>query len=103
MSVDQDYNVVYWDNFDANTDKHNLTRTSWETQETEALDVSYDGEIDLAQDYMHLYVLDKDNNRIDKYNKGTWAMVDSFSTLDEPLKIIVAFGRHLLHVFYFDL
>jgi hypothetical protein len=95
LSVDQDNDVVYWDNFDGATEKHNLTRTYWETDLTEALNISYDGDIDLAQDYMYLYVLDKENNKIDKYHKRTWVKVDSFSTVNGPLEIFVAFGKQL--------
>ncbi len=96
LSVDQDNKVVYWDNFGISPDKHNLTRSYWETEQTQALNISYDGEIDLAQDYMHLYVLDKDNNRIDKYNKRTLDKVDVFNTNDGPREIIIAFGKYAL-------
>ena len=95
LSVDQDYKAVYWSNFDDSTDTHNLMRTYWETDQTKPLNISYDGEVDLAQDYMHLYVLDKDNNRIDKFNKRTWTKVDVLSTINGPVNLIVAFGRYL--------
>jgi hypothetical protein len=70
-------------------------RTSWQTEQTQALNISYDGEISLAQGYMHLYVLDKDNNTIDKYNKRTWERVDVSNTNDAPQKLIVAFGKYI--------
>jgi hypothetical protein len=72
-------------------------RTFWETGQTKPLNISYDGDIDLAQDYMHLYVLDKDNDRIDKYHKRTWRKVDVLYTNDGPVNLIVAFGmcQHL--------
>ncbi len=93
--MDQDDKVVYWDNFNISTEKHNLMRTSWQTEQTQALNISYDGEISLAQGYVHLNVLDKDNNRIDKYNKRTWEKVDVSNTNDGPQKLIVAFGKYI--------
>ena len=94
LSVDQDNEVIYWDNFVLSTGKHNLTR-SYYNEKTESLNISYDGEIDLAQDYMNLYVLDKDNNRIDKYNKRTWEKISVFNTNEEVTNIILAFGKCL--------
>ena len=94
LSVDEDNEVVYWDNFDDSTGTHNLMK-SYYTGQTQALNISYDGEIDLAQDFMHLYVLDKENNRIDKYNKRTWNKTDVLYTKDEPTRLIVAFGEYL--------
>ncbi|CAB4017559.1 extracellular matrix A-like isoform X2, partial [Paramuricea clavata] len=90
LSFDQDNEVVYWVNFVVSTEKYNLTRSSY-TGQTVALNISYDGEIDLAQDYMHLYVLDKENNRIDKYNKRTWVKINVFNINDGPQRLIVAF------------
>ena len=97
LSVDEHYKVVYWSNFDGSPGTHNLMRTFWETGQTKPLNISYDGDIDLAQDYMHLYVLDKDNDRIDKYHKRTWRKVDVLYTNDGPVNLIVAFGmcQHL--------
>ncbi|CAB4012521.1 fibropellin-1-like isoform X1, partial [Paramuricea clavata] len=92
LSVDQDNEVVYWVNFVVSTDKHYLMRSSY-TGETVPLNVSYDGEIDLAQDYMHLYVLDKENDRIDKYNKRTWVEINVFNINDGPQRLIIAFGE----------
>ena len=95
LSMDQDNKVVYWDNF-GTSEKHNLMRTYWETEQTQALNISYDGEISLAQDHMHLYVLDKDNYQIDKYNKRTLDKVDVFNTNEGPREIIIAFGKYAL-------
>ena len=92
ISVDQHYQLVYWVNFASN--KHNLMR-SYYTGKTQPLNISYDGEIDLAQDHMHLYVLDKENNRIYKYDKATWNLTDDFTTKDEAKQLIVAFGEFL--------
>ena len=92
LSVDQDNEVVYWANFGSSAETRNLMR-SYYTGQTEALNISYDGEIDLAQGYMHLYVLDKENNRIDKYNKETWKKIDTFYTEDEPKELLIAFGE----------
>ena len=94
LSVDQDNEVVYWVDFVDSTDKHYLMRSSY-TGQTVPLNISYDGEIDLAQDYMHLYVLDKENNRIDKYNKRIWVKINVFN-IDGPQRLIVAFGEYLL-------
>ena len=92
LSVDEDNEVVYWDNFDEST--HNLMK-SYYTGQTDTLNISYDGEIDLAQDYMHLYVLDKENKRIDKYNKETWEKIDILYTRDEPKRLVIAFGKYI--------
>jgi hypothetical protein len=86
---------VYWDNFIVSTGKYNLTRSSY-TGQTVPLNISYDAEIDLAQDYMHLYVLDKENNRIDKYSKRTWEKINYFNINDGSRRLIVAFGEYLL-------
>jgi hypothetical protein len=85
---------VYWDNFIVSTGKYNLTRSSYAGL-TVPLNISYDAEIDLAQDYMHLYVLDKENNRIDKYNKRTWVKINYFNINDGSRRLIVAFGEYL--------
>ena len=99
LSVDQHNEVVYWVNFGPSAETRNLMR-SYYTGQTEALNISYDGEIDLAQDYMHLYVLDKENNKIDKYNKRTWEKTGVFYTKNGPQRLIVAFGEYL-HTCYF--
>ncbi|CAB4018495.1 low-density lipo receptor-related 4, partial [Paramuricea clavata] len=90
LSVDQDNEVVYWDNFIVSTGTYNLTRSSY-TGETVPLNISYDAEIDLAQDYMYLYVLDKENNRIDKYNKRTWVEINVSNINAGSRRLIVAF------------
>ena len=92
LSVDQDNEVVYWVNFGPSAETRNLMK-SYYTGQTEALNISYDGEIDLTQGYMHLYVLDEENNRIDKYSKETWEKIDTFYTEDEPKELLVAFGE----------
>ncbi|XP_028410565.1 uncharacterized protein LOC114533262 [Dendronephthya gigantea] len=90
LSVDQDNKAVYWDNFDEDKETHNLMRTYY-TEQTQNLNISYNGEIELAQDYRYLYVLYKEGKTIDKYDKRTWMKLNSTQTNDGPQKVIVAF------------
>ncbi|XP_028413949.1 fibrillin-1-like [Dendronephthya gigantea] len=90
LSVDQDNKAVYWDNFDQDKETHNLTRTFY-TEQTQNLNISYNGEIELAQDCRYLYVLYKEGKIIDKYDKRTWMKLNSTQTNDGPQKVIVAF------------
>lgn len=91
LSIDQDNKVVYWDDFDVVKETHNLMRTTY-TDHTENLNISYKGEIELAQDYRYLYVLYKENRTIEKYDKRTWRKMNSIHANDDPQNVIVAFG-----------
>ncbi|XP_028394541.1 fibrillin-1-like [Dendronephthya gigantea] len=92
LSVDQDDEVVYWDNVIGK--KHNLFRTFY-AKETENLNITYDGRIALAQDYFHLYVLDLGNKRLDIYLKRTLKRIASTS-------VVALMAQQLIIAFDYD-
>ena len=68
IAVDEYDNVIYWANFDGSN--HRIMKTLY-TKETTALNITYSGPIVMDSDALILYVLDKNNKRVDKYLKTT--------------------------------
>ena len=90
ISVDEYNNVVYWANFDVN--KHRVMKTTYNGK-TSDLNITYSGEIDVANDVFHFYVLDEDNHRIDKYSKTTLEKQGNITSSPQILDLIIGYGE----------
>ena len=95
ISVDVFNNVIYWANFNGSSFNVMTTRLTGGTQ---ALGITYSGEIDITSDLFHFYVLDKDNNRIDKYLKSSLEMLGSVSHSSAIEDLVIGFGKLNIHV-----
>ena len=96
ISVDEYNNVIYWANYDADQNIHMVMKTLLNGQ-TIALNITYVGEIELTSDVFNFYVLDKDNNRIDKYSKTSLEKQGNV-TYNGPIRdLIIAYGE--FHIF----
>ena len=98
ISLDLFNNVIYWANFVGSN--HNIMKTML-NKETIGLNISYPGEIDLTSDILNLYVLDKDNKRIDKYLKTS---LEKQGNITHDVKIhdlILAYGEFLFHTSFY--
>jgi hypothetical protein len=73
ISVDEYNNVIYWVNYDANQNIHMIMKTLLNEQ-TVDLNITYVGGIKMTSDVFNLYVLDKKNDRIEKYSKASLEM-----------------------------
>ena len=89
ISVDVYNNVIYWANF--NGSSHNVMRTRL-TGGTQPLGITYFGEIDITSDLFHFYVLDKDNNRIDKYLKSSLEKLGNITHSSVIQDLVIGFG-----------
>lgn len=92
VSVDEDNGLVYWVNYDNDKEVYQLIKTSY-SGITMDLNISYPGEIKIAQDMSYLYVLDTDNNRIDKYMKSSMVKVKNITVSAGAKEIITGFGE----------
>ena len=94
VSVDEYNDVVYWVNFDEGDNRLKLFKTYY-SGITSELNISYpqNTEVRITQDMLHLYLLDGNNNRIDKYLKSSLEKVNSIETLSGANGIIAAFGK----------
>ena len=96
VSVDEDNALVYWVDYDAN--KYKLMKTYY-SGTTMDLNISYPGEIKISQDLFHFYVLDTNNNRIDKYMKSSMVKIDDITVSAGAKEIITGFGKFLVKYF----
>ena len=92
VSVDEDNSLVYWVDFDNGESKYKLMKTYY-SGTTMDLNISYPREIKISQDMFHLYVLDVDNNRIDKYEKSSLRQVENIIVSLGAKEIITGFGK----------
>ena len=92
ISVDQFNNVIYWVNYDADKDSHTVMKTL-QNKDTFPLNITYNGEIDLTSDVLYLYVLDKENNVIDKYLKTSLEKQGNITFNGTINDLIIAYGE----------
>ena len=93
VSVDADNDVVYWINYDPDSDKRKVMSTSY-AGETRNLNITSDGTIEIAQDELYLYVLFVSSEIIYKYKKSTWEQMGSIQVPSGTSGIEVAFGKY---------
>ena len=91
LSVDEN-NVIYWVNYDPIQDCHFVMRTL-PNEQTVELNISYSGEIDLTSDLLHFYVLDNENNVIDRYLKTSLEKLGNITYTSPIHDIIIAYGK----------
>ena len=70
ISVDEYSNVIYWANYNANSGKFEVLKTSY-IGDTVKLNITYAGAIKVETDELNLFILDSSNMRIDKYLKSS--------------------------------
>ena len=90
LSFDQFDIVVYWANFIEGS--HKVMKTML-TENTVDLNITYPGEIEVTSDVFNLYVLDKENNRIDKYSKITLENLGNITPRDDIIKLVTGYGE----------
>ena len=90
ISFDQFDNVVYWVNFIENS--HRVMKTTL-TGTTIDLNITYSGEIEVTSDMLNFYVLDKDNDRIDKYLKTSLEKLGNITHAFNIMELIVGYGE----------
>ncbi len=61
--------------------------------ETVPLNITYSGEIDVTNDVLNLYVLDKDNMRIDKYLKTSLELYGNVTITDGIFDFVIGYGK----------
>ena len=70
------------------------------TGDTVDLNITYPGEIEVTSDMSNLYVLDKENNRIDKYSKMSYEKLGNITSDVDIMELITGYGEcqssHLL-------
>ena len=90
LSFDQFDNVVYWANFIGGS--HKVMKTML-TGDTVDLNITYPGEIEVTSDMSNLYVLDKENNRIDKYSKMSYEKLGNITSDVDIMELITGYGK----------
>ena len=64
------------------------------TGDTVDLNITYPGEIEVTSDMLNLYVLDKENNRTDKYSKLSLEKLGNICTRDVYImELITGYGE----------
>ena len=92
VSVDADNEVVYWVNFDSDENKQKVMSTSY-AGDTNDLNITFDGSIEIGQDELYLYVLDVSNEIVYNYKKSTWEQMGTSNVASGTSGIEVAFGK----------
>jgi hypothetical protein len=90
VSFDAYENAIYWANFVEG--RHKVIKTLL-NEDTVDLNITYAGKIKVTVDVFNLYVLDDDNQRIDKYLKETLEKL-GYSTFGVKIEdIIIGYGE----------
>ena len=90
ISLDKYNTVIYWVDFKDPEERLMKTYYSGTTMD---LNISYSGKIRISQDMFHLYVLDKENNRIDKCSKSSLEKIESITVSADSKDIVIGFGK----------
>ena len=90
ISVDEYDNAIYWANFDEENQRVMKTLFNGETLD---LSITYSGDIEVTSDVLNFYVLDKDNNRIDKYLKTSLEKQGNITYNGAIKDFIIAYGK----------
>lgn len=94
ISFDEFDNVVYWANFIDNNYRVMKTLLDGNTVD---LNITYSGKIEVASDVFNLYVLDNDNNLIDKYSKTSLENLGNITNDFEISELTIAYGKSHLN------
>ena len=100
ISFDQFDNVVYWANFVVDDNSHKVMKTML-TGNTVDLNITYPGEIEVTSDMLNIYVLDKENNRIDKYSKMTLEKLGNITHDVDIMELTTGYGKCQSSLFAF--
>ena len=84
--------TIYWVIYDLSTGRFIILCTS-KAGVTRNLGIWYNGEIRVVVDRLHIYILDKENNRIDIYSKRTLTKLRELSVPPGVCELILAFGK----------
>ncbi len=90
ISVDEYDDVIYWANYDGENLRVMKTLFNGETVD---LSITYSGDIEVTSDILNFYVLDKDNNRIDKYLKTSLEKQGNITYNGAIQDFIIAYGK----------
>ena len=63
------------------------------TGDTVDLNITYSGEIEVTTDMFNLYVLDKENDRIDKYSKTSLEILENITRDVDIMELITGYGK----------
>ena len=63
------------------------------TGDTVDLNITYPGEIEVTSDMLNIYVLDKENNRIDKYSKMSLEKLGNITRDVDIMELITGYGE----------
>ena len=63
------------------------------TGDTVDLNIAYSGEIEVTSDMFNLYVLDKENNRTDKYSKLSLEKLGNITRDVDIMELIIGYGE----------
>ena len=95
VSADGWNGAVYWVNYIA--PMHTVMRTLY-SNETINLNISYPDVIKIAQDEYYLYVLIPSNETIYKYQKNTYALIETIDVPSGTNGIEVALGMYISQI-----
>ena len=84
--------TIYWVIYHPSNDSFIVVCTSLAGVTTN-LGIEYDGEISIVVDRLHIYVLDKENNRIDIYSKTTLTKLRELNVVPDVNELILTFGK----------
>ena len=85
--------TIYWVIYYPSADRFIVVCTSIAGVTTN-LGIEYDGEISIVVDRLYIYVLDKENNRIDIYSKRTLIKQSELNVVPNVNELILAFGKY---------
>ena len=91
ITFDQFDNVVYWASFTVIDDSHKVMKTTL-TGNTVDLNIMYSGQIEVTSDMFNIYVLDKANDRIDKYSKTSLEKLGNITLDFDIMELIIGYG-----------
>ena len=85
--------TIYWVNYDSNNGRFCVLSTSVLTGATTDLSICYDSEIYVVVTQLYVYVLDKENNRIDIYPRRTLTKIKEVHVIPNVQDFILGFGK----------
>ena len=98
ITFDQYDNAIYWVNYDSTQEKFMVMRTLLNNQTVE-LNITYAGDIKVTSDVLHIYILDTQNNVIDKYLKTSLEKQGNITSNVPISDLIITYGESQVHFF----
>ena len=96
MSVDAEYEVIYWIDYILPNDSHSLLRTYFNGSTSQ---IKYypgsSSSIKIAIGEDDFYVMDSPRGHIDRFDRNTGVLQDSFDLSDTPTELTVVEGKAL--------